>query len=83
MFLTTSLSATLLNFFRSSVTVFSLPISKSSTFILFLNYQSSRRLISLSMSSLSTSAFKAIKYFLAAKSNVSMPAACSNYFLVA
>ena len=32
------------------------------------------------MSSLSTSAFKGIKSFLAAKSDVSMPVACSNFF---
>ena len=35
------------------------------------------------MSSLSTSAFKATKSFLAAKSDVSMPIACSNSFLEA
>ena len=32
------------------------------------------------MSSLSTSAFKAIKSLLAAKSDVSIPVACSNSF---
>ena len=35
------------------------------------------------MSSLSTSAFKAIKSFLASKSDESMPVACSNYLQVA
>ena len=35
------------------------------------------------MSSLSTSTFKAIKSFLAAKSDVSTPVAWSNYFLIA
>ena len=35
------------------------------------------------MSSLSTSAFKAIKSFLAAKSDIAMPAACSNSFVAA
>ena len=34
------------------------------------------------ISSSSTSAFRAIKSFLAAKSNISTPVACSNYFLV-
>ena len=32
------------------------------------------------MANLSTSAFKAIKPFLADKSDVSMPVACSNFF---
>ena len=34
------------------------------------------------MSSLSTSAFKAIKSFSAAKSDILIPVACSNSFLV-
>ena len=35
------------------------------------------------MSSLSTSTFKGIKSLLAAKLDVSMSAACSDYFLIA
>ena len=42
-----------------------------------------RKSISLVMSNLSTSAFKTIKPFLAAKSDVSALVACSNSFLVA
>ena len=39
-------------------------------------------LYSLLMSTLSTSTFKAIKSLLAAKLDVSVPVACSNYFFV-
>ena len=66
-FLTTSLSTTSLNFFKSTGTVFHLPTSKLSTFV----FKLIGRLINLLMPNLSTSAFKAIKSFLAAKSGVS------------
>ena len=58
----------------STGTVFNLPTSKSSTFDfkLFQLVGTSKNLL---MSSLSTSAFKAIKSFLAAKSDVSTPVA--------
>ena len=75
-FLTTSLSTTSLNF--SKPTVFNLSTSKTSTFVLELS-----ELVNLIISSLWTPAFKAIKSFLASKSDVSMPVAYSNYFLVA
>ena len=59
-----------------------LPTSKSSTFV-FKLLKLVRILTSLAMSNLSTSAFKAVKSFLAAKSDVSTPVAWSNSFLVA
>ena len=74
--LTTSSSTTSLNFYKP--TVFNLSTSKASTFVLELS-----KLVNLLISSLWTPAFKAIKSFLASKSDVSMPVAYSNYFLVA
>ena len=61
---------------------FNLQTSKSSTFV-FKLFKLVGALASLLMSGLSTSPFKALKSFLAAKSDVSMPAACSIYFSVA
>ena len=66
LFLTTSLSTTSLNFFKSTGKVFNLPTSKSSTFV-FKLFKLVGTLVSLLMSSLSTLAFNAIKSFLAAK----------------
>ena len=77
--LTTSLSTTSLNFFKSTGTVFNLSISKSSTFV-FKFFKLLGTLTNLLMSSLSTSAFKATKSFLAATSDVSTLVACSNSF---
>ena len=83
MFLTTSLSTRSLIFFKSTGTAFNLPTtSKSSTFV-FKLFELVGTLTNLLMSSLSTSAFNAIKSFLAAKSDVSIPVAWSNSFLVA
>ena len=65
----TSLSTTLVIFFKSTGTVFNLPTSKSSTFVYKL-FKPVRTLVSLLMSNLPTSAFKAMKYFLAAKADV-------------
>ena len=79
MFLTTSLSTTSLTFFKSTGTVFNLPTSKSSTTV-FKLFRLVGTLVSLLMPVLSMSAFKAIKSFLAAKSDVSMLVACSNSF---
>ena len=76
MFLATSLSTTSLNFFTSTGTVFNLPASKSSTFVFEL-FKLRRILAGLFTSSLSTSAFKAIKYCLAAKPDASLPVARS------
>ena len=59
-------------FFESTGTVFNLAISKSSVFKLFKLVGT---LTNLLMSYLSTSTFKAIKSFLAAKSDVSTPVA--------
>ena len=75
MFITTSLSFTSLNFFKSTGT----PKSSTSVFKLFKLVGT---LTNLLMSSLSTSAFEVTKSFLAAKSDVSTPAACSNSFVV-
>ena len=80
-FLATSLSTTSLNFVKSNGAVFSLLPSKLSTFV-FKSFKLVGTLTSLSISNLSTSAFKAKKSFLAAKSDVSMPVACSNSFVV-
>ena len=60
--LTTSLSTTLLKFFKSAGTVFNWPASKSSTFVLKLLKVVGTLAIILK-SSLSTSAYKAIKSF--------------------
>ena len=64
-FLTTSLSTRSLNFYKSAGEVFNLPASKSST-IAFKLFKLAQRLTGLLMSNLSTSAFKAIKWILAA-----------------
>ena len=80
-FLTTLLPTTSLNFFKSTGTAFNLPRSRSSTFV-FKLFKLVEKLVSLLMSSLLTSAFKAIRYLLGAKSDVSMSVACSRSFLV-
>ena len=64
-FLTTSLSTTSLNFYKSTGAVFNLPASKSST-IAFKLFKLVQTLTGLLMSNLSTSAFKALKWILAA-----------------
>ena len=74
--LTTSSSTTSLNSYKP--TVFNLSTSKASTFVLELS-----KLVNLLISSLWTPAFKAMKPFLASKSDVSMHVAYSNYSLVA
>ena len=81
-FLKTSLYTISLNFFKSTGTVFNLQASKSSSFV-FKLFKLVGTLTSWLMSSLSTSAFKGIRYLLAAKSDVSAPASWSNSFLVA
>ena len=63
-------------------TVFNLTTSKSSTFI-FKFIKSVRTLAGFLMSSLSTSAFKAIKSLLTAKLDVSTPVTSFNCYLVA
>ena len=73
-FLATSLYTTSLNFFNYTGTVFNLPKPKSSTFIL-KSFKLVGTLASLLMSSFPTSAFKAMKFFLPAKSDVSTPVA--------
>ena len=80
-FLTTSLSTTFI-FLKSTGTVFTLPASKSSTFV-FKLFNLAGTLTSLGMSNLSTSIFKSINFLLAAKSDVSMPVSWSNSLLVA
>ena len=75
-FLTTSLSTASL---KSIGTVFNLPTSNSSYFV-FKLFKLVETFTSLLISSLSTSTFKAIKYFLAAKSEISTPVAWSNSF---
>ena len=70
-FLSTSLSTTSLH--QTIGTVF-----KSSNFVFKLCKQV-ETLTNLSISSLLTSTLKARKSFLAAKVDVSMPAACSNF----
>ena len=71
-----------LSFFKSAVTVFNLPTSNSSM-IVFKLLKLVGILAGLFISSLITSAFKAIESFLATKSDVSMLVTCSNLFLVA
>ena len=61
-FLTTSLSPTSFNYFKSTGLVFNLPTSKSST-IVFKLIKLVGTLVSLLMSSFSNSAVKAIKSF--------------------
>ena len=79
MFLTTSILTAALNFFTSIETVLNLPISKSSTFV-FKLFNPAGALTNLLMSSLLTPAFKEIKSLLAAKLDVSTPAAFVNSF---
>ena len=81
-FLTTSLSTTSFIFYKFTGTVFKLPASKSFTFI-FKSFKLVRTLVIFLISSFLSSSFKAIKSFLAAKSDVSMSAACCNSYLVA
>ena len=78
-FLRTSLLTTSFDFFKFVGTVFSLPITKSSTF-LFKSF----KLVgtNLVISSLSTSAFKAKNIFLAGKSDLSTPVAHYNSLLI-
>ena len=66
-------------FFNSTGTVFNLRTSKSSTFV-FTLFKMAGTLTNLEMFSLSTSAFKVIKSFLAATSHVSTPVAWFNSF---
>ena len=68
-FLTTSLFTKPFNLFKSTGMVFNLPTSKPSTFV-FKSFELVGTLTSLLMSNLSTSAFKAIKYFLVDTSDV-------------
>ena len=63
-----------LNFFKSIGTVFNLPTSKSSRFI-FKLFWSVGILTGLLISSVSTSACKAMKSFLAARLHISTPVA--------
>ena len=76
------MSTTPINFLRSTGKYFNLPTPKSSTFAYKL-FKLVETLVSLLKPTLSTSTFKAIKSFLAAKSDVSMPFACSKFYLVA
>ena len=78
-FLTTSLSNALLNSFKPTGRVFNFQTFKLPTFVFELS-KLVETLTNLLMSSLPTSAFKAIKSFLAGKS---MPVAWSNSFSVA
>ena len=71
-FLKTSLSTRSLNLFKPAGAAFNLPTSESSTFVFKLS-KIVGSLVSLLMSSLSGSAFKAIYLFLTAKSDVSTP----------
>ena len=73
-FLTKSLYTASLNFFKSIGTVFSLSTSELFTFV-FRLFKLVGTLINLLIYILSPSAFKAIKSFLAAKSDVSTPVA--------
>ena len=81
-FLTTSLYTKSVTFFKSTETVFDLPISQSSTFV-FKLFELVGTLTNLLISNLSTSAFKARKFFSAVKSDVLTPVARSQLFLVA
>ena len=83
-FSTTSLSITSLNFFKSLGTVSNFPTSNLSAFLSkSKSFKPVETLTHLLMSSLPTSPFKAIKCFLAAKSDVSVPVAFPNSFLTA
>ena len=82
MFLTTLLSTTSFRFFISRGLVLNLPTVNSSTFD-YNVLKLVETLAFLSMSNLSTLPFKATKAFLAARSDVSMPVACSDSFLLA
>ena len=61
-FLATSLCTISFNFFKSTGPPFNLPTSKSSNFV-FILFKLVGTLVSLLMSSLSTSAFRAIESF--------------------
>ena len=63
-------------------TVFNYPTSNWSTFV-FKLFKLVVTLTNLLMSSLSNSAFKAIKSFLATKLDVATPTVCFNSFFVA
>ena len=78
-FLITSLSIAWLNLFKATGAVCNLLTSKPSTFV-FKSFKMVEILTNLVMSNLSSSAFKARKSFLAAKSDVSTPLAWSNSF---
>ena len=77
-FLTTCLCTTSPNFVKCTRIAFNLPISKLSPFV-FKLFKPVAKLTNLSMSSCSTSAFKAAKSFSVAKLDVYIPVACSNY----
>ena len=78
-FLTTSLSTALLNYFKSTGKVFNFSTSNAFT-LAFKLFKLFGTLVILLMSSLWNSAFKAIKSFWATKSDVSMPVGCFNSF---
>ena len=78
-FFTTWFSTKWFNFFKSIEKMFNLPASKSSSFV-FKLFKLVGTSINLLMSSLSTSAFKATKTFLADKLDVPTLVACSSSF---
>ena len=80
-FLTTLLSTTSFNFSKLTGPAFNLRTFKSSTFVFKIFYLV-ETLTNFLMPNLSTSAFKAIRSFIAAKSDASTPVAWSNSFLV-
>ena len=80
-FLTTFLLITSFSFFKLIGTGFNLSTPKSFTFVFNL-FKPAGALANLSISNLSTLAFKTIKSLSADILDVSTPAACSNYFLV-
>ena len=79
LFLATYLITASLHFFKSTSSVSNLP---TSTFV-FKLFKPVGPLTNLLVPSLSTSAYKAIKYPLASKLQVSTPVASLNYFFVA
>ena len=74
-----SLATASLNFFRSAEQ-FSIYQHLNHLLLFYKCFKLVATTVSLLMSSLSASAFKAIKPFLAAKADVSMPVACCNSF---
>ena len=76
---TICLFTTLFDFFKSIVTVVSLSKSKSFTFT-YKFFKLVGTLTNSAMSNFLTSAFKRIRSFLAAKSDVSTSVTWSNYF---